>query len=71
MTIMTRLTNKGLLSRKKQGKAYVYTPNKSKEQTARSVVGKVFDSLVNQFGEEAVTAFSDEVDKASRKISDK
>ncbi len=67
MTIMTRLVDKGLLTRKRLGKAYSYSPRKTKKETTRSVVGNIFHSLVEQFGEEAVVAFSDEVDKASSK----
>lgn len=61
MTIMTRLTEKSFLMRKKQGKAFLYSPQKTKEQTAKTMIGKIIDSLVDQFGEEAVVAFSDEL----------
>jgi predicted transcriptional regulator len=67
MTIMTRLTDKGFLARKKQGKAFLYSPKKSKEQTAKTMIGKIVDSLVDQFGEEAVVAFSDELVHKKRK----
>ena len=67
MTIMTRLTEKGFLLRKKQGKAFLYSPSKTKEQTAKAMIGKIVDSLVDQFGEEAVVAFSDEMEHKRRK----
>ena len=60
MTIMTRLTEKGFLARKMEGKAYVYSPKKTKEQTAKGIVKKIVNSLVDQYGHEAVTAFTDE-----------
>ena len=63
MTIMTRLTEKGFLTRKMEGKAYVYSPKKTKEQTAKGVVKKIVNSLVDQYGQEAVTAFTDELKK--------
>lgn len=65
MTIMTRLTDKGFLKRKKRGKAFMYSPKVTKKQTTKSIIGNIFNSLVDQFGEEAVVAFSDEVDKVS------
>lgn len=65
MTIMTRLVDKQFLTRKKVGKAYIYSPAKTKKQITKSMIGSIFDSLVDQFGEEAIVAFSDEVDKAS------
>ena len=61
MTIMTRLTEKGFLIRKMEGKAYLYSPKKSKEQTAKNVIKKIVNSLVDQYGHEAVTAFTDEL----------
>lgn len=69
MTIMARLVEKGFLSRKRQGRAFVYKPQKSRQQAARSMASSVFDRLVNQFGEEAIVAFSDEVKKAYKKQS--
>jgi predicted transcriptional regulator len=67
MTIMTRLTDKGFLKRKIKGKAFLYSPKKTKEQTAKTMIGKIVDSLVDQFGEEAVVAFSDELEHKKRK----
>ena len=67
MTIMTRLTEKGFLVRKMSGRAFVYTPQKTRKQAAKGIVSSVFDKLVNQFGEEAVVAFSDELNKVSKK----
>jgi predicted transcriptional regulator len=63
MTIMMRLNEKGFLSRKMVGKAYLYTPKKTKEKVAKGVVKKIIDSLVDQYGQEAVTAFTDELEK--------
>ncbi len=63
MTIMTRLAEKGFLTRTMEGKAYVYLPKKTKEQTAKGVIKKIVDSLVDQYGKEAVTAFTDEIKK--------
>ncbi|MCH7730254.1 BlaI/MecI/CopY family transcriptional regulator [Patescibacteria group bacterium] len=67
MTIMTRLTKKGYLERKRKGRAYVYSPKKTKKQAARAIVGRALNLLVEQFGEEAITAFNDEVGKISAK----
>ena len=61
MTIMGRLNQKGLLERKLIGKAYIYSPKISKEQTLKSIVKKTISSLVNQYGHEAMTAFTSEI----------
>ena len=63
MTIMTRLTDKGFLVRSKDNKAFLYFPRKTKEQTAKSVINRIVNSLVDQYGKEAVTAFTDELEK--------
>lgn len=63
MTVMTRLTKKGFLTREKHGRAFLYFPKKTKEQTAKNAVKRILNSLVDQFGQEAVSAFSDELKK--------
>ncbi len=45
MTVMTRLMEKGMLIRHKEGRAYVYTPVHEQEQVA----GSLLRSLVDRF----------------------
>jgi predicted transcriptional regulator len=45
MTVMTRLVDKGLLRRHKEGRAYVYAPAHGREQVA----GSLLRSLVDRF----------------------
>lgn len=61
MTVMTRLVNKGFLTRRREGKAYIYSPQKSKEETAKNAVKKFLRSFVDVYGKEAITAFTDEL----------
>ena len=63
MTVMNRLVEKGLLTRSKQGRTYWYSPNKTKRQSLRTTVDIMIHSLMNQYGSEAVTAFTDELKK--------
>lgn len=44
MTVMSRLAEKGMLKRQKEGRAYVYTPAASREKVA----GSLLRSMVNQ-----------------------
>ena len=44
MTVMTRLAEKGLLNRHKEGRAFIYTPAASQEKLA----GSMLDSLVQR-----------------------
>lgn len=63
MTVMTRLVAKDFLTRRLVGKAYFYSPKKTKDQTTKKVIKKVVNSLIDQYGKEAVTAFTDELKK--------
>lgn len=45
MTVMTRLADKGVLTRHKEGRAYVYTATNSQEKVA----GSLLRSLVQRF----------------------
>ena len=45
MTVMSRLAEKGVLNRRKEGRAYLYTPADSQERVA----GSLLRSLVQRF----------------------
>jgi predicted transcriptional regulator len=45
MTVMTRLADKGMLTRRKEGRAYVYTPAYSRKKVA----GSLLQSLIQRF----------------------
>ena len=47
---------------------WLFSPKRTKELTAKTMIRKIVDSLVDQFGEEAVVAFSDELEHKKRKI---
>jgi BlaI family transcriptional regulator, penicillinase repressor len=56
MTIMDRLARKGVVERRKSGRAYIYRPNLSAEDAQRQALGQVIE---NFFGgsHEAVAAY--------------
>jgi predicted transcriptional regulator len=55
-TTMERLFEKGILSRAKQGKAYLYQPAVTRDELERRIVANALDRLVEQFPE-AVASF--------------
>jgi predicted transcriptional regulator len=55
-TTMERLAEKGILSREKEGKAYLYTAAVSREDLERRIVSATLDRLVKQFPQ-AVASF--------------
>ena len=59
MTVMSRLADKGLLEKRKDGAAYVYTPVASKEEFTRSTVGRVLSELLDDFTAPAMSQFVD------------
>jgi predicted transcriptional regulator len=54
MTIMSRLDAKGLLERRRHGKADLYTPRYARDQYADLRARAELDSIVDQFGEVAL-----------------
>ncbi|HEU4557550.1 MAG TPA: BlaI/MecI/CopY family transcriptional regulator [Longimicrobium sp.] len=57
MTVMSRLADKGLLEKRKDGAAYVYNPVASKEEFTRRTVGTVLSELLDDFSAPAMSQF--------------
>lgn len=62
MTIMTRLTEKGLLKRTSLGKAYLYKPAYSKDTFLTRVSRQIIKNLVSSFGDTAIAHFAEELE---------
>ena len=61
MTVMMRLTEKGLLARKPRGKAYVYHPRITRQAYAEGVSRSRVRGLLKDFGDLAVSQFAEEL----------
>ena len=48
MTTLDRLHKKGMLTRRKSGRAFLYSPRFSREEFERSLAGDVIDGLLNR-----------------------
>ena len=59
MTVMSRLAEKGLLKKKKDGAAYVYVPVASKDEFTRRTVATVVRELLDEFNAPAMSQFVD------------
>jgi len=64
MTVMSRLAQKGLLSKTKRGHAFLYRPVMSKTQFQKTMMRTVMGSLVDSFGTPALSHFVDTVHDA-------
>jgi len=58
MTIMARLHSKGLLTRRREGRTDLYQPVNSREEYADLRAQAGVDSLVEQYGEVALSHFA-------------
>lgn len=63
MTIMNRLVDKGLLSRKQDGRAYLYKDAVSKDKFLTRISRQIIKNFVSSFGDVAVAHFVQEVEK--------
>lgn len=63
MTVMSRLAEKGILNRRKEGHAFIYSPVSSREEFTNTVVGSVISGLVRDFGTSAISQFLESVDE--------
>ncbi|HEU4453361.1 MAG TPA: BlaI/MecI/CopY family transcriptional regulator [Longimicrobium sp.] len=57
MTVMSRLADKGLLEKRKDGAAYVYMPAASKEEFTTRTFGTVLSELLDDFTAPAMSQF--------------
>jgi len=65
MTIMNRLVDKGILSRKQDGRAYLYKGAVSKDKFLTRISRQIIKNFVSSFGDGAVAHFVEEVGKLS------
>lgn len=63
MTIMGRLTEKGLLKRITPGKTYLYKPAYSRDTFLKKISRQIIKNLVVTFGDTVVAHFTEELEK--------
>ena len=78
MTIMSRLDDKGLLTRERRGKSDLYRPVMSREAYMDVRAEAEVEALVDEFGDVALAHFAEQVDRldakrlrALRKLADR
>lgn len=70
MTTMSRLADKGLLAKEKDGAAFKYRAVVSKDEFRQEVVSEVITGLLDGFGKEVVSQLVSEADRADPQILD-
>jgi predicted transcriptional regulator len=63
MTVMVRLHGKGLLTRERNGKTYLYRAVATRDEHRALLSRDLAKGLVSQFGDAALAAFSAELDQ--------
>ena len=66
MTVLTRLHNKGILSRKKEGRQFLYQPESGKARVGRSVLSKVSTAIFRNEGLQPILTLLDTDREISR-----
>lgn len=64
MTVLSRLTEKGLLVRRQEGRAHVYRPRSTREAFLESVADAVMGGLLQDYGDVAVASFVNALEEA-------
>ena len=59
MTVMSRLSDKGLLDKAKSGSAYIYRPIVSEYEFTQSTVKRIMKSLLEDFAAPSINQFID------------
>lgn len=62
MTVLNRLVDKGVLERRKEGRAYVYEPHEGRSAFVRRISRAVIEGLLEDFGTLAIAQLVDVVD---------
>jgi predicted transcriptional regulator len=68
LTTLDRMYRKGYLTRRKQGKAFAYSPRFTAEEFKRGMAEEVLGSLLGQFKGPALSAFVDLVGQDSASL---
>jgi len=61
-TILQRLCQKKILSRKKMGNTFIYTPKLSKENYAQQTLQSLYSGILQSYGSLAVSHFLESID---------
>jgi predicted transcriptional regulator len=68
LTTLDRMHRKGYLSRKKQGKAFIYSPRYTREEFEHNLAQEVLGALLGGMGEPLLSTFIDLVGKDDAKL---
>lgn len=59
MTVMSRLSDKGILQKERDGKHYLYRPAITKDEFSRTMLASMLSGIKDDFGRQALAFFVD------------
>ncbi len=65
-TVMTRLTEKGAISKKGEGLSITYSPRLTKEGMSKTVAQSFLSKFIRSFGDAAVSSFAESIEELPR-----
>lgn len=69
-TILQRLHDKGLVTRKGQGNIFMYSSKLSKKSYSKNLAQSFLNKFFSSFGDVAVTSFAESIDKLPKEKRD-
>lgn len=69
-TILQRLHEKELVSRRDQGISFIYSPKLSKESYSKNLAQSFISKFFNSFGDVGLVSFAESIDKLPKKKKD-
>lgn len=66
-TILQRLYEKGLLTKKEDKLGYIYSPKLSKEKYSRNIAQSFLKKFIDSYGNTAIASFAQSIDKLPEK----
>jgi BlaI family transcriptional regulator, penicillinase repressor len=71
MSILSTLTDKGILRRDKSAKTYIYSPNVNQIELTKNIINNVSDRLLDKASRELVSTFLSKLEKLSKEDIEK
>ncbi len=68
MTVLVRLNDKALLTRKLAGRGYVYAPAMTEAELIDTASARAVDDLVRRFGTSALVHFAEHLDRLDPRV---
>ena len=69
-TVLQRLCEKGLVVRKAEGVAFIYSPKLSKETYSKNLAQSFINKFFNSFGDVGLASFAQSIDKLPKNKKD-